>query len=71
MISKRILLGAATVLLLSLVGCGSSSHDEAATSDTFIAAVQVIVATAPDDTEPVSTDAIVATSPEDKEPASL
>jgi hypothetical protein len=37
--------------------------------DAFFAAVRSLVASSPDDTEPVSIDAVAVTAPEDSEPA--
>lgn len=67
------LLGAA-----SLVGCGSGTYHPAPEPeppapavDAFFAAVSTLVATSPDDAEPVATESNVATAPEDSEPKPL
>ena len=61
-------------ILQLLAACGASNDSDtpvAATPDAFVAAVQVITATAPDNTEPANIDALVATAPEDVEPLNL
>ena len=62
-------------LTLTVAGCGSDSNDNSTAanpaSETFVAAVQKIAATSPDDTEPVSIDALVATQLDDVEPVAL
>ncbi len=72
-------LGCAILGLLSACG-GSSYHPSNSMNnspppvvqgDTFTAAVQSTVATAPDDAESVSVDAIVATEVDDKEPETV
>jgi hypothetical protein len=64
-----------TGLLLSVVACGGGHNDNAVDNgpkpDAFVAAVQLVVSSSPDDTEPVSTDALVATSPESTEPVNI
>lgn len=68
---------ALTALTLAVAGCGSSgddgpgSNNAAAPPDGFFAAVNAVVATSRDDTEPREVESITATSPEDSEPASL
>jgi ABC-type uncharacterized transport system auxiliary subunit len=73
----RSLAGAATLIVLAaLSGCGSGGSDSSsatppstlAASDTFLAQVATVVATAPDDAEAMETDSIAVTSPEDTEP---
>ena len=82
MTRKLYMLGATSALLLALAGCGSNDDDNndnrvdnntppgapGATGDSFIAALQGILATSPDDAEPVSIDTFAITSPEDNEP---
>ena len=62
-------------LTLCVAGCGKNSNDSAVdanpVADTFVAAVQKIAATSPDDTEPVSIDALVATELDNVEPVEL
>ena len=63
-----------SMVALTLVGCGSGNHDDnnnAATTDAFIAEVMRIVASSPDDTEPVAIDAFAATTPDNNEPTSV
>ena len=77
---KKLLLIAAIAATLS--ACGSS-HSESSPPpapaptptpppvsmvDAFFAAVQALVASAPEDTEPVSIDAVAVTAPENTEP---
>jgi hypothetical protein len=68
-------------LALALSACGGSSRFESpplqagppappvSMIDAFFAAVRSLVASSPDDTEPVSIDAVAVTAPEDSEPA--
>ena len=71
---------AALALILALAACGGSSNDHGndggqagnpGTADAFIAKVQALIATSPDNTEPESIDAIAVTTPETTEPAPL
>jgi hypothetical protein len=72
-------LTAVTLAVIGLAACGGSNNDNGNNSssptptlaDAFFAQVASIVATSPDNTEPVSIDAIVATSPEDAEPSAI
>lgn len=68
------------IFLALLAGCGSGgSHTtpppapepQGPGADAFYAYVREMVATAPDDTEPVSIDAVTATTPEETEPTAL
>jgi hypothetical protein len=72
----------ALALLLVLAACGGSSNDhgngndggQAANpgpTDAFLAKVQALIGTSPDNTEPESIDAIAVTKPETTEPAPL
>ncbi|MBZ2206740.1 hypothetical protein [Massilia soli] len=78
---KKLLLIAAIAATLS--ACGGSSYSESSPPpaptptptpppmsmvDAFFAAVQALVASAPEDTEPVSIDAVAVTAPENTEP---
>lgn len=76
---KNLALTAALALALS--ACGGSSHTESSppqppTSpappvsmvDAFFAAVRSLIASSPDDTEPVAIDAVAVTIPENSEP---
>lgn len=62
-------------LTLSVAGCGRNNNDSAAvanpTPDAFVAAVQAIAATSPDDTEPVNIDAFMVTALDNVEPVQL
>lgn len=72
MLRKLILLG---IMGFSLAGCGNGSGGGSAMSlpqgDAFVAAVSRIVATSPEDAEPLAVDSIVPTSPDEAEPQSL
>ncbi len=73
------------LMALLLAACGGSeSYNDPGTqaampaptpappaADAFLASVESVVATMPDDAEGASVDAIVATAPEDAEPKSL
>ena len=50
------------------VGGGGGGGAAVAAPDAFATSVATIVATAPDDTDPVAVDAIVTTQPEDTDP---
>jgi hypothetical protein len=80
MTNKR--LYAALGLLLALGACGGSDNNDGnggnggqaanpGASDAFFARVQALIATSPDNTEPVPIDAIAVTAPETIEPAPL
>ena len=83
MITKPVLIGAASVLLLGvLAACGggndygnstqvNSTPPAAAVADAFTNAVQTSLASTPDDTESASIDSVAATSPEDTEPITI
>ncbi|WP_194712793.1 hypothetical protein [Noviherbaspirillum soli] len=71
---------AALALLLALAACGGSGNDhgndngQAANpgpTDAFLAKVQALIGTSPDNTEPESIDAVAVTTPETTEPAPL
>ena len=67
------------VLTLGIAACGSGGDDHVGqggngggvAQDSFLAAVNALVASSPDDTEPKEIDSITATSPEDSEPSAL
>jgi hypothetical protein len=72
--------GAALLLTLALGACGGSDNDNnnggtptasAGASDTFFSQVLALIATSPDNTEPVPVESYVATTPENIEPAAL
>ena len=73
--------GAALLLTLALGACGGSDNDDnngggtptasAGASDTFFSQVLALIATSPDNTEPVSIDSYAVTTPENIEPAAL
>jgi hypothetical protein len=74
--------GAALLLTLALGACGGSDNDDsnggggapavsAGESDSFFAQVRALIASSPDNTEPVAIDSFAATTPETIEPAAL
>lgn len=72
--------GAALLLMLALGACGGSDNDNngggtpavsAGESDSFFAQVRALIASSPDNTEPVPIDSFAATAPETIEPAAL
>lgn len=83
MITKPVLIGAASVVVLCvLAACGGSNSDygtatqtnpstQAAPADAFTTSVQTTLASAPDDTESTSIDSVAVTSPEDSEPVAI
>ena len=81
MTNKRLLATAAAVLLtLALGACGGSDNSDngggspavsAGASDSFFAQVRALIATSPDNTEPVPIDSYAVTTPENIEPAAL
>lgn len=82
MTNKRLLATAAAVLLtLALGACGGSDNNDnagngtpaasAGASDSFFAQVRALIASSPDNTEPVPIDNFAVTTPENIEPAAL
>ena len=72
--------GAALLLMLALSACGGSDSDNngggtpavsAGESDSFFAQVRALIASSPENTEPVAIDSFAATTPENIEPAAL
>jgi len=71
--------GAALLLTLALGACGGSDNNDsggapaasAGASDSFFAQVRALIASSPDNTEPVAVDTFVVTAPENIEPAPL
>jgi hypothetical protein len=72
--------GAALLLTLALGACGGSDNDDnnggtptasAGASDTFFSQVLALIATSPDNTEPVPIESYAVTTPENIEPAAL
>jgi hypothetical protein len=59
-------------LMLVVAGCGGGGGDgNAATGDPYTNAVRGVVATAPDNTEPVSVEGFAVTQPDNTEPETL
>lgn len=70
----------AAIVSLGLSACGGSGSDGVfgdgsgggrPAQDSFIATVNALIATSPDNTEPREIDSIAVTSPEDSEPSAL
>ena len=76
MITKRLLLLAAAMLLaLGLAACGGNGRhhpgNSAGASDAFFVRVKALIASSPENTEPIAIDSIAVTTPETIEPAAL
>lgn len=67
--SKFILAILAAAALLS--GCGGGGGGTSTATDSFIAAVQQIIATSPDNAEPTDVEAVAVTGSETAEPANI